>query len=148
MSTVTVDSERPLKRKAEDLYKSAEAYRKVKKAVHDADYEKPMKDTLSKLCDQHGLADIDKLVKGMLDELGKDYGYRYVDSLNETSVAECSVCYEYFKSSCGVLPCGHIFCSGCIDTMKKREKSKGRKVLDCPRCRKETTFTRIKTGLL
>jgi hypothetical protein len=135
--------ENPLSEKLTCIFKSAEAMRKVKTAVEEADYELSMKKTILKMCSQHGQRELDSLFLDIMGILNDDYGYK----VKVENVAECPVCFETYKDECCLLPCSHIVCEKCLHDLKNNAKMLGRKSILCPVCRSSTTFARIKRGV-
>ena len=54
-------------------------------------------------------------------------------------VSECPICYECYQSDAVVqpkiLPCGHVFCLGCLREMTSLGKEGACDVIKCPLCR-------------
>jgi hypothetical protein len=55
---------------------------------------------------------------------------------------ECSICYNTYNENINlpkIIPCGHTFCSSCIEQNSKHER--GNKInFNCFKCRKEKIF--------
>lgn len=40
--------------------------------------------------------------------------------LISTSSLRCPICFEFFAETPKVLPCGHTFCEGCINSLREK----------------------------
>lgn len=67
-------------------------------------------------------------------------------SNSNLNTAHCAVCFDSPEETC-VLPCGHIYCRGCVFKALSSMKSSTKTTGPCSLCRAPTSYKRVTVGI-
>lgn len=67
---------------------------------------------------------------------------RYLQQQQHTEQSQCMICLEQVKQVQAVLPCAHVFCFACVQSMPRRRAAYAHR-FPCPTCRQTTRWKQV-----